>query len=363
MRLSLQKLFVICSLFAILTFGTIAQVKKINEFSIGPKQSAWAYNDIYGRFHNDVVTTTPEGDIFVFSSRESGTWELTRVRNWMTATPEIKHLPLSGYFSIKERNDLDDIPMHLYTLPDSQFIICVASAEWMKREHGRAVGEARNKLIVTVIDKESMMVHTNKTIPDDTSPDFQSIELSNTDELIYSKSHWSAFSNSLGSHNRHEKYTLLSMPELVETDSCDVEWKPTQPGAGDDPFPLMDESCTRLLHGRTFREMMTAKSDKRIDGYKCKDKNREYCPQPEIFTSDGKIGLGFLTSGHDSLLGSWVEDSATAVLFSCETKSEIAAYDIKHDNLDVQLATAKGKDYLIGYKKRSVFVIYEIEVH
>lgn len=353
----------LCTVATIFNSLVAAQVKKVNEFSIGKSQSSWTLNDPYGYFHRDIITTTPEGDIFMFSSSPTGTWELTRIRNWMTSTPEIKHLPLPGYFSIKQRNDLDDITMQLYTFSNSQYVICAASAEWLKREHGKAVGNARNKLLMAVVDKDSMAIRTNKSIPDGISADFVSIELSNTNELIFSTSHWNPFTNSVGSQNHQQKYTRLSVPELLETDSCNVEWKPSKPGAGDEPFPIMDESCMRLLRGRTYHEMMTTKSDQQAHGYSCTDKKLEFCPQPEKFTPDGKIGLGFCTTGHDTLLGSWVEDSATAVLFSTATKREFAAYDIKHDDLYVQLTTSNGKDYLIGFLKRNIFRIYEIDVH
>src|SRR5271170_2331002 len=75
-----------------------AEVRKLREIDLSPKQD-----------RGIVFATgiTPSGDLLSFVAKNSGTWQLYRVRNWHTASASIEVLSLPGSFSKADVQDAE----------------------------------------------------------------------------------------------------------------------------------------------------------------------------------------------------------------------------------------------------------------
>jgi hypothetical protein len=83
-----------------------AEVRQVGQFSFTQKQASWTLGDLYGRFGQQAMALTAQGDLLVFSPRRTGAWELFRIQRWDTGKPAINHLQLADYFSSHDQHDL-----------------------------------------------------------------------------------------------------------------------------------------------------------------------------------------------------------------------------------------------------------------
>src|SRR5271156_4657510 len=110
-----------------------AQVLKLREINLSPKQD-----------RGIVFATgiTPSGDLLSFVAKNSGTWQLYRVRNWHTASASTEVLSVSGFFSKAETQDAEGrrvemLDAQVFATADGAYAVCVANPFWVKRVLGR----------------------------------------------------------------------------------------------------------------------------------------------------------------------------------------------------------------------------------
>ncbi len=342
-------------LFTLLSFlglTTEAQVHEVKKFSFAPKQPTWTWSDLSGYFEQESLALTSAGDFLVFSTRHNGTWELYRVRGWNTEKPVTDHVEMTGYFSSHDQHDLENVNVKVYMAPNNAYAVCVGTAEWLKRVGGKAVGKARTTSIIKVIDLSTFKV-VNSTQTSATEPyEFQSVEMDGEGRIM-------VISNAFGA-KQHGEFIQLNVPSLSASPKCSYDFTDTQ--HMDHPVPDTVETCEQDLGPLTLEDYFKRASPNppRSPGFTCKDATAEYCPEPESFTVDGLFGLGVRTEGHDNILGSWVQTRATAILFSKSSHAEIGELDLTHQQAQLKLAPADGKDYLLSLLSGSELTVYEL---
>jgi hypothetical protein len=155
----------------------------------------------------------------------------------------------------------------------------------------------------------------------------------------------------------------LGIPSLTVQARCEYS---NVAGPNNTSHPIASQSgqCATFSSGSTFEAYLAEEPGitppSSTHGYICRSPDLEYCPQPETFTSDGQIGMGIETEGHDNLLGSWVQTRAVAIFFSTSTKREFARMDLTHSSAYTKLAASGGKGYLLSLKDGSELTVYRL---
>lgn len=330
---------------------TNAQVRQVRQFSFAPKQPEWTWSDLSGHFEQQSLAVTTTGDFLVFSANRAGTWNLYRIRDWDREKPSTDHIQMPGYFSSRDDHDLENLDAHLYVTPDGRHAICVATAEWLKRVSGKAVGRARTTSIITVIDLSTFKI-VNSTQASAADPyEFQSVELDGDSRML-------VISDTFGA-KAHGEFVQLDIPSLRASNKCEYGFSDGQYAH---PAPVTADSCKENLRSMSLEEYLKAASPNpsRSPGFTCKDTNIEYCPEPESFTPDKRFGLGMLTEGHDGFFGGWVETRATAIIFSTSWHAQIGEIDLTHQPARLELAAVNGQDYLLALRAGSQLTVYQL---
>jgi hypothetical protein len=182
---------------------------------------------------------------------------------------------------------------------------------------------------------------------------FQSIEFDPSSRLVL-------VSTSFG-EQRGGELAVLDLPSLHPRDACRYEYSSDEQHR-ERVSAVTVESCSRLLGAQGLREYLKSfeNSPPTTAGFACKDNNAEYCPQPNMFTSDQMFGLGIRSEGRDNLFGSWVQTRATAIIFSTKTRAQVAEIDLTRRRADLKLATTNGQDYLLLVRDGSELLVYEL---
>jgi hypothetical protein len=291
------------------------------------------------------------GDFLVFSANRNGLWNLFRIRNWDSESTATDNLQLPGYFSSKDDHDLEDLWVHLYITPDGGHAVCVATAEWLKRVGGKAVGKARTTSIITVIDLPTFKIVNGARTSAADPYEFQSVEMDSDGRML-------VISHTFGA-KAHGELVQLDIPSLHASNKCEYGFADAQQAH---PVPITAESCERDLRSQSLEEYLKSASPNppRSPGFTCNDASIEYCPEPESFTRDKRFGLGLLTQGHDGFFGSWVETRATAIIFSAKSHTEIGEIDLTRQPARLNLATAGDRDYLLALRAGSQLTVYQL---
>jgi hypothetical protein len=330
---------------------TFAALRQVTTHSLGTHRPSWTLLDLSGKFERQAIAVSASGDLLLFSARPNGNWELSRIHDWSGSQPEIARLVLPGYFNIGERHDLETLHTKLFLTHDGMYAICVGSAEWLKRSHGRAVGRANSDNMITVVNLHTMTIEGARRTHDLNLLEFQGVEMTPDGRVIVS--------SQSGPPQSEGVLIPLEIPSLREKSKCEFRWLATKPGEGDRPVPVTVESCAAAVSPSSIGEVLSSSSPF-LTGFKCKDAQAGYCPQPYSFTPDQRFGIGVRTEGHDDLLGIWVQTSATAIVFSMSTRSEIGELDLMHDSPALQLASVAGRDYLLVLRGGTELTVYEL---
>jgi hypothetical protein len=143
---------------AIGALSSSAQVVKIRDFNIPEPQ------DRHALF---AMAVSPAGDVLSLIAKETGNWELHRIRDWGAGPIASDKLLLEGYFSRKDRKDLESVKAAVFVTNNGEYAICVGEAQWLKRSpvwvpfplKGRAIkGSAHADDIVTVVDLSTFKI-------------------------------------------------------------------------------------------------------------------------------------------------------------------------------------------------------------
>jgi hypothetical protein len=329
-----------------------AALRQVRTVSLGARRPSWTFLDLSGNFEEQALAVSASGDLLVFSSRPNGNWELSRVHDWSGSHPEITRLVLPGYFKIGELHDLETLDTELFLTPNGSYAICVGSAEWLKRSHGRAVGRAKSDNMITVVNLLRMTIESARRTRDLNPFEFQGVEMTSYGRVIVS---------SMSRSPQAEGALIpLDIPSLREGARCEYKWLATKVGEGARPVPVTIRSCTMALSPSSLEGALSQVPFPSLTGFKCKDAQAEYCPQPDRFTPDRRFGIGIRTEGHDNLLGSWVRTNATAVAFSMSAQLEVGELDLMHDSPNLLLASVAGRDYLLVLRGGTELTVYEL---
>jgi len=330
------------------------QVRLLRRISLGPAQH-WSLSDISGTFDRNAIALTPAGDVLLFSARRDGNWELYRARGWKTEKDSVERLILPGYFSLKDRQDLEELAADLFVTKDGAYAVCVGDARWLKRVHGKAVGNSRADNIVAVVDlatlKIAKSIHTKDLHIFD---EFQEVSVDSDGRVLVTGS-------PLGS-SATRALVRLAIPSLISGLKCEYASVPDKNAAAHAGAAL-DQDCEKAL-GSTSLENYSATHHPAVAGdpqFRCADAALEYCPQPDEFTADQRFGLGLLTEGHDVFFGGWAETRAVAVIFSTQTRSEIGRLDLDKDrDMGPYLAGDDERAYLLVLRKSTELRVYAV---
>lgn len=317
-----------------------ADVQEMQRFPIEPRQPTWTFTDVRGQFAQRSLAATGSGDLLSFSARRSGTWLLSRVRNWAGKQPSIDHLELPGYFSSHDLRDLEQLQVKIYLVRDGAYAVCIGTAEWLRRVNGKAVGNPRMNSVIVVVDLATF-TSIGKV---ETAPlqllDFQSVRIDNEQRILVT-------SSELGKV-WHSKFVLLDTPSLAVAGTC-VYDSVKRSGSGEDRIPVTPQACNQALGSTNLDDYLSSYSRvaKHVRGFLCRDTKAEYCPQPDMFTPDARFALGIRNEGHDTILGSWAQTRSTAILFSNITHKQIGEVDLTHQSPSVLITTVRESDYLV----------------
>src|ERR1700678_608811 len=193
-----------------------AQVRQVRRFSFAPKQEARSLFDLSGNFEQQALALTSQGEFLNFSSQGDGIWQIYRIRNWSEEKPLIDHLPLPGYFSSRDRHDLERMDINVYVTSDSAYAVCVGTAEWLKRAGGKTVGKAKMASIITVIDLKTFRIVNSKTRTPSEAFEFQAVSMDQHGQMLVRSS---AFGE-----KRHGELVQLDVPSLTEGQTCAYEY-------------------------------------------------------------------------------------------------------------------------------------------
>jgi hypothetical protein len=229
---------------------------------------------------------------------------------------------LDGYFSTKDKRDLDELTVHLFVTKDGAYAVCVGDAWWLKRVNGNAVGNSRADNIVTLVDLSTLKI-ANRIHTKDLNlfDEFQEVRLDANGRIL-------VVASTLG-HSQKGAFTQLAIPSLVPGAKCEYSSFPDKTGTMH-AVDGTDESCHKSAGDVSLESYLATDQPvvPRDPPFKCTDTGAEYCPEPYEFTRDHRFGLGLRTQGRDALFGGWVETRAVAVVFSTETRSEIGELDL-----------------------------------
>jgi hypothetical protein len=331
-----------------------AEVQQTARIVLGPSQPSWSFFDLSGRFGGQALALTPSSDFLSFSPRRNGTWELYRVRGWGSPKPAIDHLPLPGYYSSHDERDLDDLTARVFVTPDGRYAVCSGTGEWLKRVHGRAVGQGRTESKLTVVDLAT----------------FQAVRSLRTDKFDLFEFH-SVFMDAEGrivietnalNDKGSNAFLQLELPSLQAGQRCSFALV-SDANHLEHPVATTPSTCTQMLHNITLEKYLLEQESlppHHVDGYICANAHGEFCPQPDLFSPDLQFGLGIESEGRDSFLGSWVQTRATAFFFSVRTHREVGEMDITHQPPYLKFATFRGKTFLLFLRKGSVLTVYQL---
>lgn len=329
-----------------------AQLHRINTVSIGPHRRSWSLLDLSGFFEQQVMAVTRSGDLLIFSANPNGRWELQRVRGWDKTKVQLQHLDLPGYFSISERHNLEALAANLFITPDGKYAVCVASAEWLKRIHGKAVGRSTTDNMITVADLHSFKIANEGRTKEFNLYGAQGVTMDNNGRLVI---------DSLAPWPEHRgAFIPLKIPSLEAEARCEYRSLLVKPGEPEHLAAVTSDSCSKDLKSTSVEEYLRPTRPEFQHKFTCQDTHAEYCPEPTSFTPDRRFGFGVRTEGHDNFLGSWVETSATAVAFSMHTHTEIGEIDLMHGNPNLLLTSVGAHDYLLVLRHGSELTVYAL---
>jgi len=329
------------------------EVRLVRRLQLGDAQH-WSFSDFSEQFDSNAIATTPRGDFLLFSARRDGGWKLFRVRGWQTEGASVDRRTLPGYFSTKQKADLELLTAELYITKDGHYAICIGSASWRKRVNGQDAGSSRSDNLVTVVDLESFSpvnaIHTKDLHLFDQS---QQVTLDAGDRILVE-------SSPLG-HSDRAAFIQLMVPSLTAGPKCSYEVHPD--GKGLHPRAVTQDQCEKALGPVSLASYLDRRqpSVPPEEQFSCEDAHAEYCPQPDQFTNDKKFGLGLRTEGHDSFWGSWVQTRDVGVIFSMKTRHEIGELDLgKKVDTMLHLVSVDSRLYLLALRGGELSV-YEVE--
>jgi hypothetical protein len=340
--------------------GARSDVLKVNDVDLGPKDRNVLFD----------MATTPGGEALLLVAKDTGDWEFYRVSGWLSPKPKIERLVLGGYFSKKDskRNEkpLEQLSARIFVTRDGKYAVCVASAEWLKRVRGWAVGSATSDDIISTVNLSTFkVVATTQTEQMDLF-EFHGVDLDAEGSIRVG----SLAPNGSVEHGRfvpsgkpqHAAFIRLSVPSLDPGPRCAYDWIEDSPGKRH-PQAIPNSNCNEALTSTTLSDYLRDEEPHFNPKTKaCENNSSEFCKVPaEEFTSDGKFGVGLRSEGHDNIFGSWVFTSETLIVFSTSRAADMG--EIKEptdDSWKEKLIALEGRDFLLTIQGGTHLTVYEL---
>jgi hypothetical protein len=338
-----------CRWIPVLVLATLAlplqaQVVKVRDFKLNTPQDRRILFD---------VAATPSGDVLSFIAKNTGEWQLHRVRNWLSESPGEEKLLLPGYFSKTDQKDLELLTAGVFVSRDGAYAVCVGSAEWLKRIRGRAVGNARSDDVISVVDLATFkIVATVRT---------RALDLYEFHGVTLDDDGYVRVSSLSSGKLKHDAFIRLSVPSLQPAPRCTYDWS-TDAGKLR-VESTADRRCLESLKPKTLEEYIDEKRPSSIhEPIACENNGADFCRLPDQrFTSDGKFGVADSDEGHDNLFGSYVTTRSSYVIFSTSKRADVGEIKLPTDDLAKSMLIAlAGRDYLVVVRDGTLFGVYEL---
>jgi hypothetical protein len=334
------------------TLSSSAEVVKVRDFNISEPE------DHHALF---AMAVTPAGDVLSLIARDTGSWELHRIRDWGVGPTASDKLLLEGYFSKRDEKDLESVKAAVFVTKDGNHAICVGEAQWLTRPNylflrGRGVeGTAHADDVVTVVD-----LLTFKIVATSRSANFGLLEFH---QLIKLDSEDRVFIDSTSSGKpEHGVIVRLSVPALTVGPKCTysriydsaTQWHREATPA---------DACEAALGGTTNLEQYYQREFPRFERPTvCKGNSAQFCVWAGHLSADGKYGLAERVEGRDKIVfPGWVVTHHSYILFSSARRSDIGEVKVPADvSAGGLLAYYAGRDYLLLLQDGTHLTVYEL---
>jgi hypothetical protein len=332
--------------------SVFAELLELKTFSLGRHSDRVTLFDRAGDSEKSAMAVSASGDLFVFSSTPNGNWELSRIRNWSGAKPDISHLPLPGFFTRNDRHKFDKFDVQLLLTPDARYAVCIGSAEWAKTGRRNSVSRSVSENVIAVVHVQNFTIDQSRRTSDLGLSGLQSFWMTSDGRL---------FVDSMARASQAERALIpLDLPSLEAGRRCEYKWSRSRPGEDAEPTPVTIESCAQALSPSSPKQVLAPAPSPALSGFACGEAPERLCPQPDRFTPDRRFAIGSRTEGHDSMLGSWVWRDRAIVAFSTRTRSEIGEIGLMRNSVELLLSSLAGKDYLLILQPDSELAVYEL---
>jgi hypothetical protein len=335
-------------IFAVAVFALPLQggMVKVREFSLATQRGSGAY---FG------AAATPSGNVLTFIARDSGVWELHRVRSWLAGPPADDILPLPGYFSAKDKPDREGMGAQVLVTGDGRYAVCVGSAYWLKRDGGVPVGDPSADDVISVVDLKTFgVVATART---------SGLGLLGAHDVTLDREGRLRVSGDSMRPPRRGAFVQLSLPSLTPGPRCSYNWIADSPGK-EHPDPTTESECNESLGEMTIDAYFSEDTSSYIEPHTlCEGNSAEFCRLPvQGFTTDGKFGVADREEGHDVLFGGYETTSLSYVVFSVAERADTGEIKLPTDHsAKMVLASLSGRDFLLLIREGTVFTVYQLQ--
>jgi hypothetical protein len=352
---------------AVLSSSSPAEVVKLRELSLFPAR-AWKISTATDPGVKSASVISPSGDLLSFVAKDTGAWELRRLRNW-AKSPVQDWLVLHGFFTRKDRPNLTYLRPFVYVTSNGLYAICAAAAMWRNRQPGHPMTEAGDA-VVSVVDLSA----------------FKVVATAHTRELglfallfVYLDHEDYVLVNSTEFVDNHYRSILvrLSVPtlsagpvcsygyvgelsneheEVTTADTCQAavgprfgfeEYRKREMPTGTELFPSYRQHEPSLCASKELSHGWT-QIDESCHWYK--------------LTDDGKFGIVERSrTSLNTILDSYSAARPAYIAFSTVGDSPIGEISVRKGSLPVfQFAYRDGRDYLLVIEDGTFVTVYEL---
>lgn len=329
-----------------------AELRELKTLSLGQDKARRTVFNRIGVSDKSAMVVSALGDLFVFSSTPNGNLELSRIRNWSGAKSEISHLRLPDLFTPNDRHKFDRVDVQLLLTPDGRYVVCIGSAERIKTGRGNSEYNSASENVITVVHVESFTIGQTGRTSDLGLSKVRGYRLTSDGRI---------FVDGVAHPPKSDRVLVqLDLPSLQASPKCDYNGPDSKQGEDAGRIPVTNESCAQALSPSSFEQSLAPGPSLALSGFTCGKVPERLCPQPDHISPDQRFGIGIRAEGHDSMLRRWVWRGRAVVAFSAHTRSEIGEIDLTRNNVELQLSSFAGKDYLLLLWPGSGLTVYEL---
>ena len=337
-----------------------AEVVKLQQFRLGEKGNEAA--KFSARIDGGVKFSTavsPSGDVLSLIAKDSGKWELYRVRNAF-GSPSQDRLVLPGFFSKKDKQGLDSLRAYLYISSDGRFAICAAGASWYDGPRTRPTSIAADD-VISLVDLSAFNIVTSTHTRDLPIFPTRSIKLDHEDHVLLDSSMWT------GQEWRYA-FVRLDIPSLTPGPACHYQSNPTTVTACEaalGPSVVFQEYRRREMPTGTelfpdWRlQMPSLCATKHVSSLFIEAD--EVCHWYKL-TDDKKFGLAERSTVSLNIVLDWYSSGRSVyIAFDATNGSQIGEIPVQRGSVpEFHFGYSGGRDYLVAIENGTLVNIYEL---